>query len=366
MRKFVHKRSSIIFLLVGLLVACSDQSDEIQPNTNTGGPPAVNDWLIPPAEVLDGGPGKDGIPSIDNPQFSDVSDITFLQDNDLVIGVKIGNDIRVYPHPVLDWHEIVNDKVADIPLAITYCPLTGTAIGWRREVAGAETNFGVSGLLYNANLMPYDRVTDSRWSQMLLKSVNGSQAGVEVETYPLLETTWSTWKRLYPQSQVLNLNTGFSRNYGSYPYGDYRTNDELLIFPVSNDDDRLPRKDRGLGVLVNDKAKFYPIDSFAQGPIEVIQETIQGVELVIIGSQTQNFIVAFERRLPDGTLLNLEGLDNAASDAVVKDQEGNEWNLFGEAVQGPRIGAKLFAPTSFIGYWFAWGTFYRQSDIYGQ
>lgn len=366
MKKFIQAKYGVLLFVAGILAACSDNSGDIQPNTNTGGPPAVNDWLIPPAEVLDGGPGKDGIPSIDNPQFSAVSEIDFLSDDDLVVGIKIGNDLRAYPHPILDWHEIVNDKIAGIPLAITYCPLTGTAIAWRREIAGAETTFGVSGLLYNANLMPYDRTTDSRWSQMLLKSVNGDQAGIEVETHPVVETTWATWKRLYPNGQVLNLNTGFSRNYDLYPYGDYRSNDELLIFPVANDDDRLPRKDRGLGVLINGKAKFYPIDSFTQAPLVVVQETVQGLELVIVGSQTENFIAAFERRLPDGTLLDMVAIDHSNSDAVLKDQEGNEWNLFGEAVTGLRTGTALFAHPSFIGYWFAWGAFYRQSEIYGQ
>lgn len=341
--------------LTALVQSCSKSSDS--PPTSSG------EWLIPQSEVFDGGPGKDGIPSIENPKFTVASSVDFLLPDDLVLGIKVGEDIRAYPHPILDWHEIVNDEIGGLPLAITYCPLTGTGIGWVRRVNGKTTTFGVSGLLYNANLLPYDRATDSNWSQILLKGVNGELMGEDIETYPMMETSWASWKAMFPDSKVLNTQTGFSRNYGNYPYGSYRTNHDLLIFPISPDDTRLPRKERGLGVIFDGEAKFYPLAKF-ESVTAVHQDAFRGRELVVVGSQTQNFLAAYERRLPDGTLLEFEALSQSGTPVVMQDQEGNRWNVFGEAVSGPRAGTKLLPTQSFIGYWFSWGAFYPRVEIF--
>jgi len=142
----------------------------------------------------------------------------------LVIGFAQGDDARAYPHFILDWHEIVNDRVGDIHIAVTYCPLTGTGIGWEREINGSVTTFGVSGLLFNSNLIPYDRNTDSNWSQIRLDCVNGDLIGTEAETHVLVETTWKT---MYPKTLVMSMNTGYNRSYGNYPYGNYRTAREI-------------------------------------------------------------------------------------------------------------------------------------------
>ncbi len=364
MKNLLFKTLLLAPALLFVMTSCGQNDDDPAPG-NPGNPGGNNSnvWLIPQGEVLDGGPGKDGIPSIDSPKFSDVSQISFLQPGDLVLGVKVGEEVRAYPHPILDWHEIVNDNLNGKQIAITYCPLTGTGTGWERDVNGGTTTFGVSGLLYNTNLLPYDRNTNSNWSQMLLKAVNGRLAGTEIETYPLVETTWQTWKAMYPGSKVMNTNTGFSRNYGNYPYGSYRTNHDQMLFPISPDDNRLPRKQRGLGVIANEKAKFYPFDQF-DAPVAVQQDDFQGMNLVIVGSKPQNFMAAYQRSLPDGTVLEFSAVESTGNAVVMKDNEGNEWNFFGEAVSGPRKGAWLPPTDSFIGYWLAWGAFYPGVEIF--
>ncbi|MEM6697053.1 MAG: DUF3179 domain-containing protein [Bacteroidota bacterium] len=319
-------------------------------------------WLIPQNEIRDGGPGKDGIPSIDNPAFINVSDVDFLSDDDLVVGVKVEDEIRVYPHIILDWHEIVNDQLEDLALCLNYCPLTGTAIGWNRTIDGRVTTFGVSGLLYNTNLIPYDRLTDSNWSQMRLDCVEGELKGKSAELYPVVETTWKNWKISYPNSKVLSLNTGFNRQYGRYPYGDYRTSDQL-IFPVSNNDNRLPAKERVLGIIVENEVKVYRFESVSKGVNNVIQEKVKDKDIVVFGSQQSNYLVAYEARTVDGATLNFTALDGDG-EAVATDNEGNEWNVFGEAISGSRKGEKLFPTRSYIGYFFSWGAFYPQLEIY--
>lgn len=351
-----------LFVTTSLFAQCSSGSEATVPRPSGGGS-NTNDWLIPSGSVFDGGPGKDGIPALSNPVFLPLPDISYLNDNDLVLGIKFGEEVRLYPHPILDWHEIINDRIESHNIAITYCPLTGTGIGWERNLNGHETTFGVSGLLYNTNLIPYDRATDSNWSQMLLKCVNGALIGTKIETYQVIETTWASWKVMYPDAKVVSDNTGFTRSYGNYPYRDYRTNHDFLIFPVAVEDDRLPAKERVLGVIINEQAKAYRLATLSTRAIEVIQDNFQSTELVVVGSAQHNFMVAFDRQLPDGNLLEFFPVDNALP-VVMEDQHGTRWDIFGQAVSGPGQGKQLTQTDSFIGYWVAWGAFYPGLDIH--
>ncbi len=355
-----------IYLITALLLQGTNGCSKSGGETPVGATPPTNQtdsWIIPQDKVLDGGPGKDGIPSVDEPKFSTVSNIDFLEPEELVIGVHVDGKYKAYPHAILDWHEIVNDEVGDKKVAITYCPLTGTGIGWDREVGGELTTFGVSGLLYNSNLIPYDRKTDSNWSQMLLQSVQGDHAGLSIETIPVLETSWLTWKTMYPDSEVMTLETGFNRDYNRYPYGDFKTNHDFLIFSVEPDDDRLPRKQRGLGVLIDRAQRFYSLQLFEEP--RVIHDTLGTVRLIVVGSEEHNFVMAFENVLADGTRLQFETQDDLTGASVMMDQNGTGWNLFGVAISGPGKGTRLTPVTAFMGYWFAWGAFYPDIEIYG-
>jgi len=335
------------FTAIFMLFSCGDSRD------NPG------DWLIPSDRVFDGGPGKDGIPSVDSPQFTDASQATFLNDNDLVVGIIVDGEARAYPHIILDWHEIVNDDIGSESVAITYCPLTGTAIAWDRIVDGKKTTFGVSGKLYNTNLIPYDRETDSYWSQIGLNCVNGELISTTADLHPIIETTWATWRSMYPNSQVLNTNTGFSRNYGNYPYGDYITNNDRLIFPVEPRDTRLATKERVLGVLGNGANRAYSIEEFATP--QLIVDNLGGEELIVVGSKADNFIVAFRNQGLEGLTLNMSNFPIIATDA-----QGNQLEASGLISAGPMAGTQLKQPTAFMGFWFSFGAFYPGIEIYNQ
>ena len=353
----------ISYLLLPLFVlvidSCKKNSSGNTGSGNTGS--GSDEWLIPRNRVVDGGPGKDGIPALSNPAFINVSQATYLSDNDLVVGYKKGNDIRAYSHNVLNWHEIVNDDVSGDKLAVIYCPLTGTATGWNRMLAAGETTFGVSGLLYNANVIPYDRKTNSNWSQLLLKSVNGSLSGTEATNLQLIETTWKTWKEMFPNLKVLSTNTGFSRNYAAYPYGDYRTNHNALIFNIEPDDNRIPRKERVLGIIKDGKAKVYRFSSLTTNN-GIIQDVFKGESLVVAGDAQKNMMVAFEKKLPDGSIPNFT-LDNTGT-GLLKDQFGNIWDAFGAAVSGPLAGQELQSPLFIMGFWMGFGAFYPNAEIF--
>lgn len=321
----------------------------------------VMEWLVPREKIFNGGPPKDGIPALTAPRFIPVSHAGYIDDEELVIGLPAGNQPRAYPHAILNWHEIVNDRMNDRPVSLTYCPLTGSGIAFPGSVRGRETTFGVSGLLYSSNLIAYDRATDSYWSQMRLLCVGGASRGTMADVLPAIETSWKTWKQMFPESEVLSVETGFRRDYQRYPYGHYKTS-EYLLFDVDHEDRRLHRKERVLGVIVDELVRVYRIRSFGTGRA-VIEDRLGELELVIAGSTTENFAVAYERQLADGTILSFQHAENAGT-AVMIDSEGTSWNIFGLGIEGPRRGEQLTPTRSFIAYWFAWAAFYPHVEIY--
>jgi len=345
-----------------LMIGC-EKDNSGQDNSGQDPDQDVNasEWLIPKDQVLDGGPGKDGIPAIQNPDFIPASQAAYLSDEDLVLGFVDGDEARAYPHPILDWHEIVNDDINSHSVSVIYCPLTGTGIGWDRMINNTKTTFGVSGLLYNSNIIPYDRATDSNWSQLLLKSVQGPLAGTSAKTHNLVETTWETWKKLYPSTWVLSANTGHNRSYGRYPYGTYKT-DNRLIFPVSNDDNRLHQKERVLALIANQQARAYRFESFGEG-ISMITDEFDDKKIVVAGSNQLNLMVAFYRELASGTLLDFDPVLHELP-VILVDHEGTRWDVFGRGVDGPRAGQQLDQPVQMMGYWFAFAAFYPDVSIY--
>ena len=331
-------------------------------------PPATStddddeEWLIPRERVVDGGPGRDGIPAIDNPIFLR-ADRVGGSARKLVVGYRAGSEVKAMPHDILDWHEIVNDTLAGEPIALTYCPLTGSALLWKSSTTARNPTFGVSGLLYNSNLIPYDRETDSHWLQMLVQSVEGPRAGDVPEVLPVVETTLGTWREMYPDSQLLTRQTGYDRDYDEYPYRTYRT-DGNLLFDVEPLDMRMQIKTRVLGVWAGDAARAYRIDDFGSG-ITVHNDMIGDIPIVVAGSAEKNLAVAFRRTLEDGTVLSF-GPASAPLPAIVTDDEGNTWDVFGEAIDGTRLTERLPLVESHIAFWFAWGAFHPDSEIAGE
>lgn len=193
--------------------------------SNGSGPPLADRRLHTAFEsaflrdqVRSGGPGKDGIPSIDEPMFASAQEAPVgLGPDSIVFGIVHDEAVKAYPQYVLVWHEIVNDVLGDRPVSVTYCPLTGTAMGFLR----GETTFGVSGKLLNSNLVMYDRATDSRWPQMLATAISGPLVGNSLREFSLAWTTWRRWRREYPETLVLTEDTGHIRDYGRDPYGAY-------------------------------------------------------------------------------------------------------------------------------------------------
>ena len=229
-------------------------------------------------EIFAGGPPRDGIPAINQPKFVAVSAVDFLHDDDIVIGVVHHNIARAYPTRILIWHEIVNDRIDDHAFAVTYCPLCGSAMVFDRTIDGQVRQFGVSGLLYQSDVLLYDRETESLWSQLGLQAVSGSAAGTALDWLPSEYMTWAAWKQQHPDSEVLSTDTGYRRDYNSNAYDAYFASDETM-FPVPHTRREFANKTWVVGVLINGEAKAYPVDTL---PTEhSIHDTVGGKAITV-------------------------------------------------------------------------------------
>jgi hypothetical protein len=193
------------------------------------------------ADLHQGCPARDCIPSIDDPKYLSVSEATHIADDELVITLSYNGEFRAYPSKILDHHEIVNDTIGGEPLAITWCPLCGSAVGIRRTVGGEVTEFGVSGVLYNSDLVLYDRATKTLWDQIEAKGIVGPMTDEHLELVPVSMARWAKWRDRHPDTLVLSDDTGFDYDYSQDRFAEYRDSTRLFM-PVSATDERIHAK----------------------------------------------------------------------------------------------------------------------------
>ncbi|MCG8512245.1 MAG: DUF3179 domain-containing protein, partial [Rhodospirillales bacterium] len=197
----------------------------------------------------------------------------------------IDGKARAYPIGILNYHEAVNDKLAGEPICVIYCPLCDSASIVDRRVGEKTYEFGISGLLYNSNVLLYDRTDDALWSQVYLKAVSGPNAGTSLQHLDNWAiTTFKRFKQRHPDGSVLTFDTGHTRDYTRNPYeGYFKT--ERLMFPVEPIDKRLPTKTVVIGILYKEVARAYPLDALAEAADEkgLFHDTIAGevIELII-------------------------------------------------------------------------------------
>jgi hypothetical protein len=315
--------------------------------------------IVPLDQIVSGGPPPDGIPSIDNPKFISVQEADRnLEDSELVLGLNINGDVRAYPLQIMVWHEIVNDKVGNTPVAVTYCPLCFTNQVFNRTMNDGKTlEFGTSGKLYNSNLVMYDRTTKSLWSQAMAQGIVGKFAGIKLERVPFDVAYWKEWKQLYPESKVLSTDTGSSRPYGADPYGDYYTNGDVL-FPVSGGDDRLGLKEIVIGFENEGQHKAYKLQEIEDK--KVINDKVNGKPVVLFSLYP--FMVRSYDPVVEGLILefnyNIKGIN------FVDKQTSSLWNFEGKAISGQMKGKQLTRLPFDEGFWFEWIAFHAETELY--
>lgn len=279
----------------------------------------VENPLVPVNEIRHGGPPRDGIPALYDPTFLPGSDASFLAGTDYVLGLELNGIARAYPIRILNYHEVVNDDFDGTPVIITYCPLCGSGMAFSAIVGGSRKLFGVSGLLYNSDVLLYDRETESLWSQIMGQAVSGPLKGQRLKQLALFHTTWEHWKSTHPETEVLSTKTGHFRNYERDPYREYRKSADLM-FPVGNRDRRYGAKDLVIGLELDGRYKAYPFHELPAGQTLITD--------------------AFA-----GNVLTVE-YDKRASFGKILDENGTEI-------------------PSVILYWFAWAAFHPDTAVYG-
>jgi hypothetical protein len=221
---------------------------------------------VPLSEFQSGGPGKDGIPSLDEQRFESVEGAgDWLADREPVIELELDGAARAYPIQILVWHEIVNDEIAETPVAVTFCPLCNTALVFDRRLDGRVLDFGTTGNLRNSDLVMYDRQTESWWQQFGGEAVVGELAGATLEQLPAQIVAWEDFAIEHPDGEVLSQDTGFERDYGRNPYAGYDDVDSGPLFPAAGvDDDRLLPKERVVFIERGDEAVAIPFSQLAK------------------------------------------------------------------------------------------------------
>jgi len=345
---------------IAALAGCSSiglsTGDDFDPKGDISEVPKMDGTLPLPmsagdlrSEARSGGPPRDGIPSIDDPSFVTADSEDFLDDGEPVFGVAMNGDVKAYPQKILVQHELTNDTLGDLPVAVSYCPLTGTVQGFER----GSTTLGVSGRLINNNLVMYDRASGTWWPQIPATSIpgpwNGDPGRHSLREFRLVWTSWERWRGVYPETEVLSTDTGFAKNYERDPYGSYNpissyyANDNTL-FPRLNPNDRYQAKEVFMGARTPEGAVAFHKEALSEAktmtgelggtPVLAVYEPQLATGYVYLNPDEQSF------EYDDGTLVGADGSEHDPDSLPLQ-----------------RI-------HTFDAMWFAWSGYYPDTNVY--
>lgn len=323
-------------------------------------------------EIISGGPPKDGIPAIDDPRFESVEAASeWLSERDPVIVFEHEGVARAYPLSILIWHEIANDTVAGLPVAITFCPLCNASIVFDRRFDGQVLDFGTTGRLRHSDLVMYDRQTESWWQQFTGEAIVGEYTGEQLRFLPSQVISFGDFVDQYPDAEVL-ARLGSSRSYGRNPYVGYDSTERPFLF-TSEVDPRLPATERVVGLATESETRAYPFatvaaagainDEFGDTPLVVFHKS--GTASALDGSDISSSkdvgaVGVFDRRVDGQTLTFMVG----DAGHFVDEETGTVWNILGRGVEGPLAGEQLEELLHFDHFWFAWAAFFPGTTVY--
>ncbi|MCA9882386.1 MAG: DUF3179 domain-containing protein [Anaerolineae bacterium] len=356
----------------------SAQSDNCNPGFSTfeWGETDFCNASVDFSEIIAGGPPKDGILALNDPVMESVDVAArWLVDQSPVIAVEIDGEARAYPQAILIRHEIANDVINDVPVAVTFCPLCNSSIVFDRRVDGEVLDFGVSGMLRNSDMIMYDRQTDSWWQQFIGVGIVGHYNETVLDIIPSLVIGFGDFAERYPDGLVMSSDQGFGRGYGTNPYVGYSRSDPSRFLFRGEVDSRLPGTERVLAYGDGDTYVAYPFATLSNA--SVINDTIGDMDVVAmwqpgVADALDESIIDLSRdlgtaalydRVLDGQMLTFSLNGNGT---IVDNQTGSTWNVFGQATAGELEGAQLRQLIAAPHFWFAWAAFHPQTTVYGQ
>ena len=328
---------------------------------------------VPLGEISSGGPPRDGIPPLDHPRFvTPQSAMKWLKGREPVIALDLGGAHRAYPLQILIWHEIVNDDIAGVPVAVTFCPLCDTAIAFDRSVDGRILDFGTSGNLRRSDLVMWDRQTESWWQQATGTAIVGALTGTVLAVFPAAIVSFDTFAEAYPDGSVLSRETGFVRAYGENPYPGYDNASTPPFLFKGPTDGRLPPKAKVVAVSIGGDDVAYPYAILQQRG--AITDTVGGTAIAVF-YQAGTASALGGSSIPDSPDAGATGVFKprvadrvlsfrASGSRFVDAETGSSWNLLGRAVSGPLAGEHLEAIVHGDHFWFAWAAFKPATRIY--
>jgi hypothetical protein len=356
--------------------ADSDGGSDGRPSSvdTTGWKTDFSRHSVPLSEFVNGGPPRDGIPPIDEPRFVSIARAElFLADREPVIALEVNERARAYPIQILVWHEIVNDRLGGIPVAVTYCPLCNSALSFDRRTAGRTLSFGTTGNLRRSDLVMWDRQTESWWQQIGGTAVVGALTGTRLRPLTSQTLSWAQFKRSHPNADVLSRETGFRRDYGSNPYTSYDRADAPPFLYDGRPDPRLPPKERVVAIRRRSDAVVVPFRVLHRRP--VVTTLVGGGPVVVFyargvvsaldrariaDSRDVGTAGAFDPRLAGRTLTFRPAAGN-----FVDHQTDSRWNVAGQAVSGPLRGRRLRQVHHDQQFWFALAAFLPDARLLG-
>ncbi|NUR27741.1 MAG: DUF3179 domain-containing protein [Catenulispora sp.] len=343
------------------------------------GPSALHDMrdsrlpkpLLDPGKILSGGPPPDGIPAIDRPRFSRAGVVDWIAGTEPLLSLTVGGETRGYPLQIMVWHEIVNDTVGGIPVAVTYCPLCNSGVAFDRRAARRVLSFGTSGRLYANNLVMYDRQTESLWPQLTGQAALGRLTGTTLRAFPIGTLAWSEFRASHPDAWVLTRDTGYRRPYGRNPYAGYDDPAGQPLFELPSSDARLPPKERVIGVSGSDESIAVVRSTIARRA--VLEVTVDGNPLVMWHRPGQVSALDDDQVARGRDIGTVEVFDPfvagrhlhfVADGTGFRDREsGSRWDVLGRAVGRPLAGRQLEPVRYLDTFWFAWVTFHPETRV---
>ncbi len=330
---------------------------------------------VPYNEIFSGGVPRDGIPPLDNPNFTSVEQADgWLEDREPVVAFELNGEAKAYPLQILTWHEIANDTVGGVPVVATFCPLCNSAIVFERTLEGTVYDFGVSGNLRNSDLIMWDRQTESWWQQLTGEAIVGELTGKRLTLLPATIIAWEDFKAAYPEGGVLSQDTGFFRDYGMNPYVGYDQVDNPPFIFFGREDDRLLPMERVAALTMGEAAAAFPFSLLeSEGVVhhQVGEQNLAvffkpGARSALDGpyindSKSVGATGVFAREL-DGQLLTFRADGNGFVDAAT----GSRWNILGQATAGPLAGKQLTPIVHANHFWFAWAAFRPDTEVVGR
>ena len=354
-------------LLISFSVSASSFLKAQWPDTD------FDNAIVEFSEIMSGGPPKDGIPSIDKPNFDVVAQARgWLGAREPVIRVELNGEARAYPLQLLIYHEIINDQIGDTPISVTFCPLCNSSVVFDRRLDGRVLDFGTTGLLRKSDMVMYDRQTESWWQQIIGKGIIGEYAGVSLTQIPSSVVSFADFAEANPDGKVVNRKTGHYRPYGNNPYRGYDNVGQTPFLFRDKLDPRLPPMERVIHIRAGDAEKLYPFSKLKEtgvvndrvGETPVVLFSRDGLLSVldsgsIKDSRSIQAVTAFEREM-NGKILDFE----TRNGEIVDQQTSSSWNLLGQAVSGELKGQSLSLAHSGIHFAFAWLAFRPDVDIF--